>query len=248
MENKIWAVVAGNEITDKDLNEIIMRYPEDKRMYMNNEQSKKQLLEQTIAFELFGKFGEEIKLDETDEYKETVKKLAKEILIQMTVNKVLSEVTVTDEEVENYYNENKEKFMDQATASAKHILVEKEEEANKIKSEIEEGKMTFEDAAKEYSTCPSKEQEGNLGSFGRGMMVPEFEDAAFAAEIGKVTQPVKTQFGYHLILVEEKNEPKEKNFEEVKDMVTGQLIQEAQQKKYLDVTKELENKYGVERK
>lgn len=248
MENKVWAVVAGNEITDKDLNEIIMRYPEDKRMYMNNEQGKKQLLEQTIAFELFGKFGEEIKLDETDEYKETVKKLAKEILIQMTVNKVLTEVTVTDDEVRNYYNENKEKFMDKATATAKHILIETEDAANKIKAEIEEGKISFEDAAMEYSTCPSKEQGGNLGSFGRGMMVPEFEDAAFAAEIGKVTAPVKTQFGYHLILVEEKNEPKEKSFEEVKDMVTGELIQEAQQKKYLDVVRELENKYGVERR
>ncbi|WP_143315995.1 peptidylprolyl isomerase [Clostridium sp. HBUAS56017] len=248
MENKVWAVVAGNEITDRDLDEIIMRYPEDKRMYMNNEQSKKQLLEQTIAFELFGKFGEEIKLDETDEYKETVKKLAKEILIQMTINKVLSEVTITDEEVQNYYNENKEKFMDQPTAIAKHILVATEDEAASIKAEIEEGKITFEDAAKKYSTCPSKEQGGDLGSFGRGMMVPEFEDAAFGAEIGKVTDVVKTQFGYHLILVEQKNEPKEKSFEEVKETVTGQLIQEAQQRKYLDVVKELETKYGVERK
>jgi peptidyl-prolyl cis-trans isomerase C len=248
MENKVWAIAAGNEITDKDLDEIIMRYPEDKRMYMNNEQGKKQLLEQTIAFELFGKFGEEIKLDRTDEYKETVKKLAKEILIQMTINKVLSEVTLTDDEVQNYYNENKEKFMEQATASAKHILVATEEEANNIKAEIEESKITFEDAAKKYSTCPSKEQGGDLGSFGRGMMVPEFEDAAFGAEIGKVTEAVKTQFGYHLILVEQKNDPKEKSFEEVKETVTGQLIQEAQQKKYLDVVRELETKYGVERK
>lgn len=248
MENKVWAIAAGNEITDKDLNEIIMRYPEDKRAYMNNDEAKKQLLEQTIAFELFAKMGAEIKLDETTEYKETVEKLAKEILIQMTINKILSDVTVTDEEVKKYYEENKEKFMEQATASAKHILVATEEEANEVYAEIKDGKITFEEAAKKYSTCPSKEQGGDLGTFGRGMMVPEFEDATFAAEIGEITKPVKTQFGYHLILVEQKNDAKEKQLEEVKEVVTNQLVQEAQQKKYFDIVTELEAKYGVERK
>lgn len=248
MENKVLAVAAGNEITDKDINEVLARYPEQQRMYMDNEQGRKQVLEQSIAFELFNKFGQEIELDKTEEYKETVKKLAKEILIQMTINKVLSEVTITDEEVKKYYDDNKAQFSEPATASAKHILVDKEEAAKEIKAEIESGAISFEDAAKKYSSCPSKEQGGDLGSFGRGMMVPEFEEAAFTAEIGKVTEPVKTQFGYHLILVESKNEAKEKSFEEVKGMATGQLLQEAQQKKYLDVIKELETKYGVERK
>lgn len=248
MENKVLAIVAGNEITSNDLNEIIARYPEQQRMYMDNEQGRKQLLEQTIAFELFGKLGEEIELNKTDEYKKTVEKLAKEILIQMTVNKVLSEVTVTDDEVKSYYDNNKDQFVEPATARAKHILVADEAEADKIKAEIESNAISFEDAAKKYSTCPSKEQGGDLGDFGRGMMVPEFEDAAFNAEIGKVTNPVKTQFGYHLILVEDKTDAKEKKFEDVKDQVTQQLIQQAQQNKYIDMVKELEGKYTVERK
>ena len=67
-----------------------------------------------------------------------------------------------------------------------------------------------------YSTCPSKEQGGNLGAFSRGMMVPEFEEAAFGAEIRKSSTPVKTQFGYHIILVNEKNKSKVRPFEEVK--------------------------------
>jgi len=248
MENKLWAVVAGNEITDKDLNSIIMRYPEDKRTYFENEEGKKQILEQTIAFELFNKFGEEIKLNETDEFKEAVNNLSKEILTQMTINKVLSEVTITDLDAKKFYDENKEKFAEPATVSAKHILVETEEEAKNIKKEISEEKISFEDAATKYSTCPSKEQGGNLGSFGRGMMVPEFEEVAFKAEIGKLTDGVKTQFGYHLILVEDKKEGTEKSFEEVKDMVISQLIQEGQQKKYIDVVRELEAKFGVDRK
>ena len=248
MENKVLAVAAGNEITEKDINEIIARYPEQQRMYMDNEQGRQQVLEQSIAFELFNKFGQEIKLDKTEEYKDSVEKLAKEILIQMTINKVLSEVTITDEEVKKFYDNNKAQFVEPETASAKHILVDNEESAKNIKDEIESGSISFEDAAKKYSNCPSKEQGGDLGSFGRGMMVPEFENAAFTAEIGKVTEPVQTQFGYHLILVESKKEAKEKSFEEVKGMATGQLLQDAQQKKYLDVIKELEAKYGVERK
>ena len=66
--------------------------------------------------------------------------------------------------------------------------------------------LTFEEAAVKYSTCPSKEEGGNLGSFGRGMMVPEFEEAAFNLDLNVVSEPVQTQFGYHLIKVEDKND------------------------------------------
>ena len=248
MENKVLAVVAGNEITEKALEDIINKYPEDRRMYLNTERGRKELLEQTIAFELFNKFGTEIGLDKTEEYKETLNSLAKELLTQISVQKILSDVTVTDDEVKKFYDENKTKFMDQEKVSAKHILVESEEAAKKIKDQIDNGEISFEEAAEKYSSCPSKEEGGNLGEFGRGMMVPEFENMAFSSEIGKVTEPVQTQFGYHLILVEDKTEATEKSFEEVKDMVTNQLMQQAQQKKYVDMILELENKYGVERK
>ena len=248
MENKVLAVVAGREITEKELQDIIMRYPEDKRGYFSNEQGKKQLLEQVISFELFNKFGEEIALNETDEYKEAVNNMAKEILTQMTINKVLSEVTITDEDAKNYYNDNKAQFKDPEKVSAKHILVQTEEEAKKIREEIESSNVSFEDAAKKYSSCPSKEEGGNLGEFGRGMMVPEFEKVAFELEVGKVSEPVQTQFGYHLILVEDKKEAAEKEFDTVKDMIMNQMAQEAQQRKYIDMIKDLENKYVVERK
>lgn len=87
---------------------------------------------------------------------------------------------------------------------AEHILVKTEAEANDIKAQIEEGKISFEDAAKEYSKCPSKANGGDLGYFGRGMMVKEFETASFEGEVGKVSDPVQTQFGWHLIKVLDK--------------------------------------------
>lgn len=248
MGNKILAVAAGNEITEKDLQRMIVRYPEQQRAYLETEDGKKQLLEQMIANVLMGKFGEEIGIDKEKDYIDTIEALAKDFLAQMTINKVLSEVTVLDEEIVDFYNANKGNFVEEPTVSAKHILVPTEEEATNIKKEIVAGTISFEDAAKAHSTCPSKEEGGSLGEFKRGMMVPEFEEAAFNGEIGVVTEPVQTQFGYHLILVENKSEAKEKELETVREAIKNQLVQQASQKKYQDLVLELSEKYGVERK
>lgn len=248
MENKVLAVVAGNEITEMDLQQAMAKYPENRRGMFATEEGKKQLLEQMISFELMYRFGKENSLDKTKEFEVEVEKFKKELLTQMVINKVISEVTITDDEALKHYEDNKTMFSEPENISAKHILVNSEEEGNNIKKEILDGSITFEEAAAKYSSCPSKEQGGNLGSFSRGMMVPEFEEAAFDAEIGKVTDPVKTQFGYHLIKVEAKSSGKNLEFEEVKDGVVNQLLQERQQKKYFDLVNELGSKYTIERK
>ena len=100
-----------------------------------------------------------------------------------------------------------------------------------------------EDAAKEFSTCPSGQRGGDLGEFGKGQMVKEFEDAAFAAEIGHVVGPVKTQFGYHLIKVEEKKDAAEASFDEVKEQIKSQLKQQKQGDAYSKKVAELTEKY-----
>ena len=92
-----------------------------------------------------------------------------------------------------------------AQASASHILVSSEETAQRLKSEIEGG-ADFAQLAKENSSCPSSREGGELGSFGRGQMVPEFDEVVFSAPVGVVQGPVKTQFGYHLVLVTERND------------------------------------------
>lgn len=247
MENKVLAIAAGHEITEKDLNALIARYPEQQRAAFNSQEAKKNLLEQLISFELFNKFGQEMELDKTEEYKEAVASVTKEVLTSMAMNKALSEVTVTDEDAKKYYDENKDAFSVPPTVSARHILVDTEEEANKVKEEINNG-LSFADAAMKYSKCPSKEQGGNLGEFSRGMMVPEFEKASFEAEVGILSEPVKTQFGYHLIIVDSKNEGTVKSFEEVKNSVINELIKKNQHKKYEDLLQQLEEKYGVDRK
>jgi peptidyl-prolyl cis-trans isomerase C len=86
-----------------------------------------------------------------------------------------------------------------ATASARHILVEDEQVCKDLKAQIENGDTTFEEAAQSYSQCPSGDEGGNLGTFGEGQMVPEFDKVVFNEAVGVVHGPVKTQFGYHLL-------------------------------------------------
>ena len=91
------------------------------------------------------------------------------------------------------------------TASARHILVSSEKACSDLLTDINSGEKTFESAASEFSQCPSGKQGGDLGNFGPGMMVPEFDRVVFNEEVGKVHGPVKTQFGYHLLEITQRD-------------------------------------------
>ena len=92
-----------------------------------------------------------------------------------------------------------------AQASARHILVDTEAQCQQLKTDIENG-ADFADLAKQHSTCPSGQRGGELGSFGPGMMVPEFDKVVFSADLNTVQGPVQTQFGYHLLEVTSRTE------------------------------------------
>lgn len=245
MENKVLAIVNGKEVTQKDLDAAVSRFPQDKRGVLATEQGKKQLLEQLVAFELFYNYGKDNGIEDSEVYKRMMEISKREIITQLAIENVVKAVEVNDEDLQNYYNSNKNRFKTPEMISASHILVNSEELANEVSEKINGG-MSFEDAATEYSTCPSKAQGGNLGEFGRGQMVPEFENAAFALELNTLSKPVKTQFGYHLIKVNSKKEAGEKPFADVKDMIKTQLLQEKQAAKYMEFTEKLKEKYSAE--
>jgi len=92
-----------------------------------------------------------------------------------------------------------------AKATARHILVDSEEMCLELKKEIEQG-ADFADVAKQNSSCPSSAQGGDLGEFGPGMMVPEFDKVVFSAPVNTVQGPVQTQFGYHLLEVTQRED------------------------------------------
>ena len=172
MDNQnILAVVAGEEITQKDLDALIAALPKEQQAYAGNEHFRNQCLEQIITVHLFAKLGEELKLEETEAFADNLAHAKREILAQMALGEAMKDITVSEEEAKEYYKANENQFMAGETVHAKHILVDDEDKCQEILEKIIGEETTFEDAAKEFSTCPSKEKGGGLGAFGRGQMV-----------------------------------------------------------------------------
>ena len=247
MEKKILAKVGDKEISNIDIDNAIQGLDPYQAQQFQTEEGRKYVLEDLVNQELLYMYAKDNKIDEDEAFKKEMAEIEKNVLKQYVINQILTSVKLTDEEKQAFYEANKTNFSNPETANAKHILVDSEEKAKEIKEKISNGEMSFEEAAGQFSTCPSGQQGGDLGEFGRGMMVPEFEDAAFALELNTVSEPVKTQFGYHLIKTEAKNEASVAKFEDVKEQIIGNLMQQAQQNKYAQLMKELEAKYEVKR-
>lgn len=243
MSDKVLAKVAGREITEAEFHAYLQGIPREQQAYAMNPQYREQYLDQLIALHMFAQLGEDEKLDESEEYAKILESAKRDILAQLAMRDTLKKVQVSEEELKDYYEANQKKFEKGATVSAKHILVEQEEQCKDILAQIESGAKTFEDAAQEFSTCPSKAKGGDLGEFGRGQMVKEFEDAAFAAEIGHVVGPVKTQFGYHLIKVEDKKDAETSVYEDVADTIKNIILQQKRNDVYGNKIAELKEKY-----
>lgn len=245
MENKILAVVNGTPITEMDMEIAIQRFGQDRSQGLRSPEGRKQLLDQLIAWELLYQNAVDTGMEEREDYKQQLQEARKGILTQLAIQDVINGASVDEEEIKDYYEQNIEYFKEDEQVTARHILVDTLEKAQQVKEEIASG-TSFEDAARKYSSCPSKDQGGFLGSFGRGMMVPEFENAAFELEVGVVSEPVKTQFGYHLILVEGRTESEEKPYDEVRELIRNHMLQEKQNALYFDQVNALKEKYSVE--
>ena len=237
------ATVAGREITQEEFDAFLASVPKEQQAYISNPKFREHCLDQLTSLHMFAQMGEDLNLDETEDFKKAYENAKRDILAQMAMRETLKDVTVTEEELKTFYDQNQQQFKKGETVNAKHILTDSEEKCHDILEEIVKGEKTFEDAAKEFSTCPSKERGGDLGEFGKGQMVKEFEDAAFSAEIGHVVGPVKTQFGYHLIKVEKKNEASVVSFEQIKENLRTNLLQQKQSTAYNQKVEELKKKY-----
>jgi len=244
MNNEILAVVGTRKITRQHLDMLMQGLAPQVAAQFNSEEGRKRLLEELINQELLYLDALEEGLDKSEEYALEVKRAEETILKQMAMNKLLAGASVQEGEVLNYFNNNKPMFKNPDTIRASHILLASEKDALKVLEEIEKG-LSFEKAAEKYSSCPSKEQGGDLGYFSLGSMVPEFEEAAFRLNVGEISAPVKTQFGYHIIKVVDKKPGGEKTFDEVKNQIWQQLLMKKQQDLYLKKTSELRKKFQV---
>ena len=178
----------------------------------------------------------------------TTEDIKNDIRIYLLTVKVMEDyVDLTEEDVKAYFEENKESFATPEQVEASHILVEDEKTANEVIEKLNAGE-DFAELAKEYSTDESNAAEGGaLGFFGRGQMVEEFENAAFAMKVGEVSKtPVKTEHGYHIIKVTDKTEAAEADYETSKEEARELLLDQRVNEQYSAWVEEKMEEYDIE--
>lgn len=244
--SKILAKVGELTVTEAEVNEFIATLGQRGAAY-NNPEGRKAVLSQLINNKLFLQDARRNLYEGEAAFREQLAKLKEGMLINYAGEKAIASARVDETETRAYYDENKAQFATEETVNASHILVKTEEEAKEILAKINAGEITFENAAKEYSSCPSKDNGGNLGDFGRGQMVPEFDSAVFSMTEGEISSaPVKTQFGYHLIKLVKKNESKPMEYSEVREDIKNMLLNEKRRKAYESKINQLKIMYPVD--
>lgn len=174
--------------------------------------------------------------------KELLRQLKIEKMYMKLKEKVTADVKVSDEDVKKYYEENKEMFNEPGGIRIYHILVDSEDKARSIIARLNKGE-DFSELAKKYSKCPSREKGGDLGVVNENTnFVPEFKEAALKLNPGEITkEPVKTEFGYHIIKAGERKGAKTAAFEDVKEEIRYQLLEEARNRAFNSYLAELKN-------
>jgi peptidyl-prolyl cis-trans isomerase C len=234
------AKFGGEAFTEQDLREEIDRLNRRSRQALEDGDRLKQFVENQVLARLIYHEGEKRGFADDPEILRQVSDLERRLVIQKVMQEQQS-APVTDEEVKAYYDSNPEEFTtDRVQAS--HILVKEEELANDLRAKLEADPAKFDELAKEHSTDRSNSSKGgDLGFFGRGRMVKEFEDAAFAlTEDGQISPVVKTRFGFHIIKRTGREDGTPKPFDEVKNQIRIRLINEkrrVQTEQFLDKIK-----------
>jgi peptidyl-prolyl cis-trans isomerase C len=234
-DDKVYAVVNGDNITGKDLATII-RDPRVKFDDLKADQKKK-VLDTLIEQKLLANRAYKTDIVKTKEYKSELEKFKRTLAFQIWLRDYGKEMKATDKEVKKYYDNNIYRLKTPLQLKASHILVKTEKEAQSIINELGKSKnlkADFTKLAKEKSIGPSGSNGGELGWFTKEKMVPEFSSAAEELKIGKLTQkPVKTNYGFHIIYLDDKKEAATLPYEKIKDKLKQELLQ----KKFADQVK-----------
>ncbi|MHB8172829.1 MAG: peptidylprolyl isomerase, partial [Nitrospirota bacterium] len=232
------ATVNGEKITSDTIDMILQQGASQGMAQPNNPEIKKTILNKLIDMSLFSQAAEKAGLKKDADYKQAVDMMKKqEGLFKKQVlstlylrKKAFDSVKVTPDEIKNFYDKNKDQFKVGEQVKASHILVATEAEAKAIKAKLDKG-ASFERMAKEKSTDPSASRGGNLGWFGKGMMDPDFEKAAFSLKkVGDISEPVKTKFGWHIIKLTGKKAASVRPLDQVKAAIEQKLMQDKQKK------------------
>lgn len=247
---KVLAKVADREIREKDIDQVIrMMGPQGAMMY-DNPQGRRAVLDELVSMHLFALKGAEEKLDQTPEFKTAVETFRNQSLARAAIDASLKDVTVSDEEAKKFYDEHPDQFTQPERVHVRHVLISDDvtsaDAIAKIQADLKAG-VSFDEVAKSRSLCPSAAQGGDLGEVSKGQMVPEFEAAAFALKNpGDLSEPVKTQFGWHIIRLEGRTPSSVEPFDTVKPQLVQYLTNEKKGEAFKNAVEGLKKTYKVE--
>jgi len=241
------AKVGKATITQADYERELKSLPEFAQQLFEGPEGKERFLDELIKKELLYQEAQKKGLDKEEEFTQKIEEFKKITLIGYLLEKEVEEkAEVTDQEVKNYYEQNKEDFANITQMRASHILVKTEAEAQKVLERIKQGE-SFAKIAREKSIDPgSARNGGDLGYFSSGQMVPEFEAAAARMKKGEISPPVKTKFGYHIIQVTDKKVGKTIEFDKVKNLIYQRLSADKQKDIFDSYITKLRNGYKVD--
>ncbi|HOP85793.1 MAG TPA: peptidylprolyl isomerase [Syntrophorhabdaceae bacterium] len=228
--SKVLATIDDEKITINEFNKELDKIPINMKMMVATQSGKKNYLEKIIMKKLLLREASKENIEKDSEFQERLKEIKEQLIIESLLKKKINvDAQISEADLKQYYEKNKETFKRDREINTRHILLNTEDEARQIKEKILKGE-DFAELARRYSIDPSaKTNGGEIGYHPKGILLPEYEAAAFKLKkVGQVSDIVKTKFGYHIIKLEGIRPPSYVPFEEVKDFIKQKIAQEKQ--------------------
>ncbi|MFC1771236.1 peptidylprolyl isomerase [Candidatus Margulisiibacteriota bacterium] len=244
------AVVEKEVITKKELDERLAAFPPAFQNQLSSKENKVKILDQMIDELVLYNAAQKAGYGKNDDYKKQIELAQKQILISLLVrDEIDNKIQVTDKDIQDYFTANKAQFNAFPQKRARHILVKTEAEAKQVLRSLKKGSNFAALAKKKSLDTATAKNGGELGWFGKGRLVPEFEKAVFGLKKGKMSGVVKTQFGYHVIKLTDTRTVPARKLSEVKDQIRQVLVSDkrralmndliGKQKKYQKITRDI---------
>src|SRR5919198_2270563 len=220
---EVVATYKSHTLTSGQLTKELDRLPVPSRSYLSSPERKRQFVENLVMNDLLYEEGRGAGYDRDEDIERQVNDMRKRLVVQRVMRQYQNPPTITDEQVRAYYDQNPTLYST-TQIHASHILVKDEDTARQILAEVKAHPEKFADLAREKSTdTTSAAKGGDLGTFSPGRMVPEFDKVAFALKPGEISDVVKTQYGYHIIMVTERKDGEPRPFDQVKEQIRAAL-------------------------
>ncbi len=244
--NKPLAKVGSDTITESDMAVLMNAVPQRFRNLYQSDEAKKQTLDYIVNVHVLAKEAQNQGMDRSDSFRRLMDFTKKDLLARLYLEQQAKGLPLpTEQEAKAYYDANIDQYKVPETIHLRHILVKTEKEADDALKKLKKG-AKFEDLASKGSVCPSRVDGGDLDWLPRGRLVKEVEDAAFAMKPNEIAGPVKSRYGYHVLLVEGKRPARQRDFADIKAFIIEELKTKKKQEAYEKLASDLKKKMNVQ--